>query len=273
MAIIKEAYSSARVNLIYQLLKNEAEAGHPKDFDVRVDDLKVISRNTDPEKFHNHEEFVLPDTKSITINIYDGKSNRCNRYQLMLSAEAPSNEELSGIERSMDARITQERKKWEYDQLKKDYEDCVQRLRECEEHAEDLKEQVAQLENEKNNNSGQIKHSLINLAGELIKNPETLSSLPIIGSLFGGKQQPAAALNGPKEECLCSTAPTDYTGELTKGDDMRMKMALVPYFKKECREKVMKVMVYYFQDNHLIDQTITGIEALMDKNKAEKQAA
>ena len=138
MAIIKEVYSSTRVNLIYQLLRNEADNGTPKEYDVRVDELKVVSRTSDPERFHGHEEFVLPETRSVIINIYDGTSNRCNRYNLLLREEDPSQQELSGIEKSINTKMLQERKKWEFDKLKEDYDDLKEQLGEAEEYAEQL---------------------------------------------------------------------------------------------------------------------------------------
>ncbi len=271
MAIIKEAYSSTRVNLIYQLIKNEAEAGRPKEYDIRVDDLKVVSRNADPDQFHTHEEFVIPETKVITINVYDGVSNRCARYQLMLSEEEQSNQGLSGIENTITARMKQEKSKWELSQLQKDYEDCQQRLKECEQYAEGLQEKVSQLELEQCKNSGQLTNALIGLAGTVLSNnPNALSGIPIIGSLFGGGKQVQAALNGSKQECLCSNAAKTYTGELTVGDDQLLKAALVPYFKEEYREKMMKVLLYFFQYNHFIDQSINGMETLLRKDTAQK---
>ena len=113
MALAKEVYSANRVNLIYQLLKNEADNGTPKEYDVKVDELKVVSRTNDPERFYSHEEFVLPETRNITINIYDSKSHRCTRYILLLREEEPSKQELSGIEKSINTKMLQERKKWE----------------------------------------------------------------------------------------------------------------------------------------------------------------
>lgn len=275
MAIIKEAYSTTRVNLIYQLLKNEADAGRPKDYDIRVDDLKVVSRNNNPEQFHTHEEFVIPESKTITISVYEGVSNRCTRYQLRLGEEEPSSQELSGIANTITLRMKQEKSKWEFGQLQKDYADCQQKLRECEEYAEELSQKVTLLEMEQSKNTGQLTNALIGLAGNFISNnPNALSGIPIIGSLFGGNDKPKE-LNGPKEECLCSHAAKTYTGELTVGDDLLMKKALVPYFSDEYRDKVMKALLYFFHNNHLVDQTVNGIEVLLHKNKAQdqKQAA
>ena len=145
MALAKEMYSANRVNLIYQLLKNEADNGTPKEYDVKVDELKVVSRTNDPERFYSHEEFVLPETRNITINIYDSKSHRCTRYILLLREEEPSKQELSGIEKSINTKMLQERKKWEYDQLKKEYDDLKEQLDESEEYADALKTKIDQV--------------------------------------------------------------------------------------------------------------------------------
>ena len=274
MAFIKEAYSENRVDIIYELLKKEAAHGNAKDYDVSVDGLKAVSRNNNPERFFEFEEFVLPESKGITISIYE-RSHRCTRYILLLQPEEITTDGFAGTENSIEARMKQERTKWENKRLSEDYDALLQKLKECEEYARGLEQKVGDLEHEKSQNTGQITSTIIGLVGTaLSKNPGALSGIPIIGSLFAGKKQ-QVALNGPQQECLCSMAPKIYSGELTVGDDRRMKMALVPYFKEEYREKVMKVLVHFFHYNHLIDQSINGIEALFKKAKpnTEQKAA
>ncbi len=120
MALMKEMYSVSGINRIYQLLKNEAASGGPKEYDIKVDAMKVVSRNIDPERFFEHEQFLVANSKSITVNIYDGSSPRCMKYTLLLEPEQATEQELSGIERSFGLRMQQEKKSWEYERLKKE---------------------------------------------------------------------------------------------------------------------------------------------------------
>lgn len=284
MAIIKEVYSSTRVNLIYQLLRNEADNGTPKEYDVRVDELKVVSRTSDPERFHGHEEFVLPETRSIVINIYDGTSNRCNRYNLLLREEDPSQQELSGIEKSINTKMLQERKKWEFDKLKEDYDDLKEQLGEAEEYAEQLKGKIEQLEAEKSTKSNKITETLIGLAGAFIASkPGALSGIPLIGDLFGGnKANPThveETLETTFQETDCTATyqkkdiPKPFTGDITEDDEQNLKDALSPFFKPEYIDRVVQIIQYLFMHNAFVDQTINVMEHAINQGDQTKKAA
>lgn len=283
MAIIKEVYSSTRVNLIYQLLRNEADNGTPKEYDVRVDELKVVSRTSDPERFHGHEEFVLPETRSIIINIYDGTSNRCNRYNLLLREEDPSQQELSGIEKSINTKMLQERKKWEFDKLKEDYDDLKEQLGEAEEYAEQLKGKIEQLEAEKSTKSNKITETIVGLAGMfLASKPNALSGIPLIGDLLGGNKTiplPVEETSGARvQEGDCTATfqkivtPKEFTGDITEEDEQNLKDALSPFFKPEYIDRVVQIIQYLFMHNAFVDQTITVMEHAIKQGEQTKKA-
>lgn len=88
MAILKEKYAGSKINLLYQLLQSDYEDGRPREYDISVDDLKVVRRTTDPEKFFTHEDFVSGETKYITIILYEGTSKRNTRHVYYLKEGA-----------------------------------------------------------------------------------------------------------------------------------------------------------------------------------------
>ncbi len=284
MALAKEMYSANRVNLIYQLLKNEADNGTPKEYDVKVDELKVVSRTNDPERFYSYEEFVLPETRNITINIYDSKSDRCTRYILLLREEEPSKQELSGIERSINTKMLQERKKWEYDQLKKEYDDLKEQLDESDEYADALKTKINQLEAEKSTKSNKITDTIIGLAGVLLaKKPNALSGIPLIGDLLGGSkekqstQEEQCEVTVEETECTASFqkkgTPKNFTGEITNDDERHLKEALQRFFKVEYIDRVGQIIQYLFIHNPFIDQTIKVMEHAIKHGEQTKKSA
>ena len=282
MAIVKEVYSPTRVNLIYQLLRNEAESGSPKEYDIRVDELKVVSRTSDPERFHGHEEFVLPETKSIIINIYDGTSNRCTRYNLLLREEEPTKQELSGIEKSINAKMIQERRKWEYDQLKKEKEELEEQLEEAEEFAEQLKMEVQHLKDEKQKSSNKLTDTIINLAGiYLNKNPNALSGVPLIGGLLGSGDK-----SSESDDCEVTVSEGEavfskqsqpkvktYTGEIKQDDIEGLELALIPFFKEEHLEDIGEIIEYLHKNNNYIPHVLGGLQKALKQNEQTKQAA
>ena len=111
MAIVKEKYSGARINLLYQLLQSDYEDGRPREYDISVDDLKVVRRTTDPEKFFSHEDFIAEETKYLTITLYEGTSKRNTRYVYYLKEGAEEEKAtLSGIEQTMNDKMQQQSK-------------------------------------------------------------------------------------------------------------------------------------------------------------------
>lgn len=285
MAIVKERYSATRVDKIYQLLKNEAENGSAKEYDVKVDELKVVSRTNDPERFYSHEDFVLAETQSISINIYDGGSHRCTRYHLMLKEEEQP-QELSGIEKAINTRMNQERTKWEYERLKKENEDLRQRLHECEDYQNRLEDRITTLaeENTKLSSKDRLTETLVSFAGMyLAKNPNALNGIPIIGSILGGNEQQEPVGEATFTRVEKSDRQADqpnqgrkdrqFTGNIKGADEEGLQLALIPFFKEEHLEAVEDIIYGLHYHNSLIPQVLQRMEDAVNRGKEQNKAA
>lgn len=285
MALIKEKYSPNGVNRIYQLLKNEAEKGTAREYDIKVDNLKVVSRNNDPERFFEHEAFLLANSKSITINIYDGSSPRCSRYMLLLTEEEPDKGALSGIDKTISLRMQQERKSWEYDRQKQEIVRLADELADMEKYADKLKDQLNQMAAEKQKMPGKMTEALIALAGAYInRNPNGLSGIPILGNLLGGGLQGQDATEQvindadnraeAAEEEVTATferkKEPEYTGEVTTEDLERLEDALIPVFADEYRDTVLTVLKVMYTNTHIIPEIASLLE---DAQQEHGQAA
>ena len=284
MALVKEMYSANGINRIYQLLRNEADNGTAKEYDIKVDALKVVSRNNDPERFFEHETFLMANSRNITVNIYDGSSPRCTRYMLLLCAEEPGKEELSGIEKTIHARMQQERKSWEYDRQKQEIVQLRQELMDAEKYSETLKKHIVQMNEEKQKMPGKLTETLISLAGAYIsRNPNALNGIPVIGNLLGAASpgndtetvqvfddtQVRQENNEPEEQVTFSKiVKPKYTGEATDEDFDRLENALIPLFAEEYRETVSTVISVMYHDNEVIQQIA---ELLPDEEQGEDQ--
>jgi hypothetical protein len=287
MALVKEKYSESGVNRIYQLLKNEAENGIPKDYDIKVDELKVVNRNNNPDRFFEHEQFLLPETKSITVNIYDGSSPRCIRYTLLLKDEQPSKQELSGIEKTISTRILHEKKVWEHEQLRKENAELRRELEEAGKHSGKLEQLISDLRSEKQRTPGKLTDAIISLAGAYLSaNPKALDKIPLLGNLLGTPQPDATSSDSSSEEqeeteCIVTEtteasfikmADLKYTGQPTKEDFERFENSLIPLFPEQHRETVATVISCMYHNNQIIEQVA---ELLEDGNQqgSEKKAA
>lgn len=284
MALIKEAYTPNGINRIYQLLKNEAEKGKAKEFDIKVDNLKVVSRTDDPERFFEHEEFLVTNSRHITVNIYDGSSTRCNRYMLLLAEEEPAKEELSGIDKTISLRVQQERKGWEYERQKKEMEQLTEELAENGKYITKLEEEIKRMRAEKQKMPGKLTETLIALAGVYIaRNPNALNGIPILGHLLSGD-----AANKQTSEQVISHAeePADkdeeiqssfkrvktpvYTGEVTDEDFEMLEEALTPVFPPEHKGNVITILKLMYFNNHIIPEIVS---LLTDAQQEQRQAA
>ena len=138
MAIVKEKYTAQKINLLFQLLQSDHEDGRPREYDICVDDLKVVRRTTDPEKFFAHEDFINEETNYITITLYEGTSKRNTRYVYSMKDKEEEKSGLSGIEQTVNDKINAQRKEWDFEQLQKENEDLKGELEEQNEYIEKL---------------------------------------------------------------------------------------------------------------------------------------
>ncbi len=186
MAIVKEKYTAPKINLLFQLIQSDHEDGRPRDYDICVDDLKVVRRTTDPEKFFSHEDFINEETKFITITLYEGTSKRNTRYVYNMK-DGETENTLSGIEQTVNDKIRAQRKQWDFEQLQKENDDLKGELEEQSEYIEKLE---TMLEEEKSKKAS-IKDNWsevfsLALEGMVRRNTHLLNGIPLIGQGLAG---------------------------------------------------------------------------------------
>ena len=187
MAIVKEKYTAQKINLLFQLLQSDYEDGRPREYDICVDDLKVVRRTTDTEKFFSHEDFINGATNYITITLYEGTSKRNTRYVYNMKDREEEKTTLSGIEQTVNDKIIAQRKQWDFEQLQKENDDLKGELEEQNEYIEKLE---TMLEEEKSKKAS-IKDNWsevfsLALEGVVRRNTHLLSGIPLIGQGLAG---------------------------------------------------------------------------------------
>lgn len=294
MSIVKEKYSSSRINMLHQMLVNDKEQGHPRDYDIKVDELKVVQRTDDPERFFMHEEFVQPETGCITVNIYDGSSRRCTKYQLYFGDTQPgaSVATLSGIEKTIKEKISTERRQWEYEQIKKEKETLESKLAESEEYAEGLQTRLGQMQQEfeayKAKRVGLAEMSTGKMLGfatdYLVKShPGLTKKIPILSGLSGlltGEETTAEGLAGitenePSPETAASFSKKQQQNNAPEYDvATRNKLAFFAQmeaaFSEDQLEKVVGIIQGLGAKTELLD---TVYDLVHDETEKEKEAA
>ena len=208
MAIVNQKYNGAKINLLHQVLQSDAEEGRPREYDIIVDDLKVVRRTTDPDKFFLHEDFISGETKTVIITIYEGTSKRSTRYFFALKeGEEQEKATLSGIENVMNEKMLQQRKAWEYEQLQKELEELKEEMDEQEAYVEKLEGLLQEEKGKKvslKDNWGDLMG--VALEGMVRRNSHLLGNIPMIGQGLAGvveqdnKRLDASLQNPPQSD-------------------------------------------------------------------------
>lgn len=146
MSIERIKFSKGRIALLKHSLQNSAKTGKPAEYEIFVDNIKIIPRTNNHELFDDFEGFMDNDTMTLTIVIYEGTSRRNRRFIFYLGdgKAGDDSQALSGeeIDRVIGEKVAAERKQWQYDLLKKENEELRGKLAEAEEYIELLENLV-----------------------------------------------------------------------------------------------------------------------------------
>lgn len=159
MPLITEKFSQHKVDLIKRYLQREIEKGRPKEFEIIVDDFKVVSRTSDLEEFEDYEQEISQDSRNLTIVVYgNANANRNTRYSFTLQGEpvtakaSPANG-LGEIDQVIAQKLAEKDKEHQFAQLKEKLSSTQQQLTEAEEYAEGLQKRIRDMEEKRYTNA------------------------------------------------------------------------------------------------------------------------
>ena len=78
-AIKKEKYSDERIEKIKKHLIFYQSIGESIDYEILIDDFKIVRRTNNPAYFDNYKLSLEKDTKEILVRLYTGQSNYCDK--------------------------------------------------------------------------------------------------------------------------------------------------------------------------------------------------
>ncbi len=149
MPFINEKYSEQKIDNLHQFLQNSQEQGDAEDYEILVDAFKVVKRTNDLARFESYVNFIQPDTKTLTIIVYDGASPRNTKH--IFAIKEDTNNGLNGLD--VDSRIEEklriEKERWENDLIKKENEQLKIDLVQAEAYIEELEEKVEHTKDKK----------------------------------------------------------------------------------------------------------------------------
>lgn len=224
MPFINEKYSEQKIDNLYNYLQNSKEQGEAEDYEIFVDAFKVVKRTNDLSRFESYSNFIQPDTKTLTIVIYDGSSPRNTKHIFAIKEDITNG--LSGID--VDTRIEEklrtEKEKWETELLKKENDKLKEDLAEAEAYIEQLEDDAEKIKDKKfrlgDVNMGELASVVVE--GFVRRNPQLLAKLPGGEALAGVIEQD----NIEREQALLDKSPepevtfkkSNNTGSLNEED-------------------------------------------------------
>ena len=87
MSIKKERFSEEKILKLKKHLEFYHEKGSPVDFEIMIDGFKTVRRTGDPSDFDIYKTSIEEDTKEMTVRLFTGKSNNCDKIIFYLKEE------------------------------------------------------------------------------------------------------------------------------------------------------------------------------------------
>lgn len=204
MPFINEKYSEQKIDNLYNYLQSSKEQGEPEDYEIFVDAFKVVKRTNDLSRFESYSNYIQPDTKTLTIVIYDGSSPRNTKHIFTIKEESNG---LNGVD--VDTRIEEklriEKEKWETELLRKENEKLKEELAQAEAYIEELEDEneVAKSKRFRMGDVNVGEFASVVLEGFVRRNPQLLAKLPGGEALAGVIEQD----NAEREKALLDKSP------------------------------------------------------------------
>jgi hypothetical protein len=248
----KFKYDSEMVDNIFQQIKTCEDAGEPIEYEIRVDQQRVVPRTGKSSLFYSFDPFVKPHTKSVEIIFYSGESNFNERYIFWFEgsgALSESSEGLSGFDPEIKIR-ERVRKEYELNNLIKEKEELLDEIAELEEELEEVEE-----ENDKLKNA---------LEEERAKGTDMMTSLikelgsGVIGTALKGKLGiQGGGLSGTEEDSANDTK-VNICKEDVSDEETKKAVAFAGYLKERFSgvqyQKLMFIIDKLAEDNSMIEE-------------------
>ena len=265
MSIIREKYTEQRINQLHKLLLNDNERQKPRDYDIKVDDLKVVQRTNDVDSFFKHEEFIDDTTKSVTINLYDGCSRRCTRYQLYFGETLQQNAvTLAGIENAVQEKLDARQKQLDYENLIKSKTDLEQQLSEAEDYIEQLENNLNSEKEKKLNIKDNIGDFAAKaLEGLLRNNVHWFTNVPALNGIGDAIKQDNQALQSQTNNI--TTKDEEPTVTFTKKKDVVEQEILATETEKQIFEYI-KIIQQKFSTEE-VEKVLDILETLAEEKE------
>lgn len=206
MAVEKWEYDSGRIDNLLQTIQSAWNNGQKQDYEIFVDNLKVVHRTADPQAFASHTDYINEDSKLVVVALYKGGSRNNDKYFFQLKGFTKEEQPLSGLPGNMtlaehDAKQREAFfKEIRFAELEKENTRLKNEVEEKQSLVDQLTTRLQEVYDGKLMSIGEIGSSI---ATQFLKNnPMIQQTFPMLGGLFNIKPPQEGA--APEEEATFS---------------------------------------------------------------------
>ncbi|HVD99529.1 MAG TPA: hypothetical protein VNB90_15075 [Cytophagaceae bacterium] len=247
----KYKYNAEMIENIYQQLKTCEEAGEAREYEIRVDQQRVVPRTFKSALFYSFDTFVNPSTRSVEIIFYFGESRFNERYIFWFEGSGISSESAEGLS-GFDSEIKireRVRKEYELNNLLKENKELLEEIEELEEDLDEVEEENEKLKaalEEERAKGNDLMNSLIRELGTGVIGTALKGKLGIQGSGLSGTEE-------SNEDTKVNISKEDSFDEETQ-----KAVAFAGYLKERFQgiqyQKLMHIIDKLAEDNSLIEE-------------------
>lgn len=256
MARSKTKYDHLKIEKVKHLILSSHQKDIPKEYEIFVDEMKVVDRTSDLDEFDSYQDFLDEETDHVRIIVYYAPNSPRNQqflFEIKTSQPTFSNSELSGIDidNKIGERIYAERLKWETEQKQKEQlkeiESLTARLKEAEDYITTLENNVEDLKvNGTKVKAGWGEIASVALEGIIRRNPQILSAIPggeaVAGILAGTEQNPKAIESEAQSEVSFQSVSSSSTNNEVDSDNAFIIQMMKESFEPNQIVKVWEIL-------------------------------
>lgn len=244
----REPFDDQRVEAIRIQLENLAAAGNPSDYQVILDDMEIVPRTSDTQRFTSFYDLIGPKSEDLIINVYSGSTRHKRGYHFYFNGSKQQQGSLNGVDvqKTIDNEVARHTLQFE----NKLFSDQIK----------DLKDEILALEDE----NERIKTDNQSLREDLKK---ATGENGIANSVMGGVERLFNRYMVPPQQPGLSGAPQQQQNAAPAGtinvpiqeyDNFRQFAVLAEKFDPNTEfGKVLSIIKYLSDNKPALDETIS----------------
>lgn len=218
-----DSYEPAKLDVLLHIIKNAETNGQKQDYEIELDNFKVVPRTSNPEVFSSFSDFITPQTKIVTVRMFRGAAKTADVYHFHIKGVPPTMQGLNGLPENTTAEEWEKKQKEKilkdirFEQLEKENAELTDELEEKEKIIDSLQTKLEEIRQGKHQNLKDIGASLLEGAME---SPFVKKNFPFLAKSNGLSGTPAQQTEIPEEEgsfkrkeAVSETYPSDLSEE------------------------------------------------------------